>query len=288
MNKNIKIILVVLLILIIGVFSFYYFNSKNQIDICCDVEPENGDDEVLENGEETEPENGNKEPVEKIELKDNYFFSITELGLEGEGTSVKLDKVNDKEYDYKIKLNMFMSDYDEFIENKYFLELIFQSFPDTYAPSLNKDFAEYTYNLILNNPNRSFQDFFANSNVSFSVPNDITFEEYFSILRDNFLKMIEMEPSDVPDESDLINFFINYHSVLKEMFNQDINFRNVTLIFNSIVEDEIFPEGVFKYKGDEKKVYFQWCNINKECYSLFGEDEWVDLYNYYDSLKEID
>lgn len=263
MSKVFKTVIIILIILAIAFFAYNYFveedyNEENEI---------NDEDNLLP--VDPDPVDDNKD---YFVLQENYTFQIIDPEFNDE-TLIELTKINDNEYDFVLNMNSTYDSQEMLSEAKFASFFTILLMPDFYANALNKDYLEYNYNEMSQDPDMSLQDSY--SVFGMDISNDATLEEFRDIMREHITDITE-----IPEGSDT-----EYFLVLQEMFNQNINFRNVELYFNSILEDEVYPEGFFRLEGNEKKIYINFCDMEKQCVSLFEEEEWVYLENYREALN---
>lgn len=273
MSKNTKILVIVLLVIIVGVLAFYYFNNKDPVEVPI-IAPENGDDVEPVNGDDSNLED--EELKEPMTLLENYSFSFVDHEFDST-MIINLDKVNNNEYDFELIGIENYFDEESFQMDRFWSIFALMFLPGIYGPALNEDFSEYTYNMALENPDYDFEEMFMFFDVVLESE-DMTFEEYYSTFREGFLNMQMQDALDLEEAQE-------YVLVLEEMFNQNINFRNITISMESVLNDEVYPDGAFIYDGDEKKVLLEICDENRVCHSLFGEDEWVPLDVFFDTLE---
>ncbi len=264
MNKtSTTIILVLLIIVVVGAIFFLSQDKETEAPL----ETTNG----LDGEEEPEPEESDLEEPESFTFQDNYQFSMI-VSQDDSETNIELNKINDLEYEFHLVMLKPIHTEEELNQSFAIHSMTMMLTPIMYSQMLNKDFSEFFYD-------------FAKEQGETDGTQGETFEEFYNLQRAQYLEEFETDP-DFADSLEIQE----HYSVMKEMFEEGIEFRDISFSIDVVYETEndsvIYTVGEFVYDGTEKQFYNNICDLEQNCYSVFGvEDEWISFERYVEIIE---
>ncbi len=275
MNKKLIngfIFLLVSVAIILGFLFMTYERAPAEINIAqTDLNDTTNENEIPFN----EDNGQNQGEIQEIALQDYYLINFMDPFSESLEVIMELSKVNNQEYDFEFTILETFESEEEIHSRFSNIGMTMISLSYRFGPSLNRGFCLELYNYCLENNiplNEIPQYIYDTIEIEQNIEEDISFENFYQILKKGFIKSMD---KNIPEVNDSEEFLLAFEKII----NSDIEVRNILISMTLIVtnveigKDEEYPLGSFSYFGDNKNAQLILCDISKNCVNLIDIDK---------------